>query len=326
MNLPSRRIAGATVGLILAVVLIFAWVNKDNSAPPFSDIALNEVATAENPALSRSEGDDADGVVVLNLPAADSRVVGDAFVDALASILGEELSSFWGWRPNDLGLIGPGWWTDNVNNIQLGKLEVTRQSCRILKTRMARFNDTDAFNRDLEQAESAFFNDAQKWMLPSAEKKFREGVVSVEAYRASLATGNATFHPRSDHLYDLLGYYKDILGSCHALLVRQQEVDGSAVSMFRTDDYFYYSLGVVQALHALSQATLVDFREELDSRSLAALTQQALASLARGAVVEPCLVTNGDADGILANHRLNLAGYVADARQKLHSVRETLKK
>jgi hypothetical protein len=328
MNPRTKKIAAVVVIVLvlLFLALLVMRMGGGGSAPaPLGPVGASPAAPG-TPGLTPAEGDEPDDVIVVPVPPRDDRLVGEAFVSSVRGILEEELSSALGWRPNDLPLVGPGWWTDNVNNRQLGKLEVVRHSCRILKTRLARFDDSDAFRPELERAESAFFNDATRWALPSAEKKLREGCGGLREYEESIADGRALFHTRSTSLYDLLGYYKDVLGSCHSILIRQQEADGADVSTFRTDDYFYYSRGVVEALHVMVSAIATDFHEELEARSLLDLTGQALGSLQRGAELEPCLVTNGDLDGLLANHRLNLAGFVADARQKLHSVRETLKK
>ncbi len=312
----------------IVLTTLFAACSSDTSAPGDGAPApsMTDEETPEVIPVGRGEGDDDDDVLLAQMPAVGDRVVGSAFAATLADILDEELHSGLGWRPNDLFLIGAGWWTDNVNNKQLGKLEVVRQTCRILKTRIARVDDSSAFDARIEKAESAFFNDATRYMLPSAEKKYREGVAAIRDYAEGLSDDASLFQARSNNLYDLLGYYKDVLGSCHSTLVRRHEPDGSRVSTFKADNYFYYAAGVADAIARMGRAIEIDFREELATRSLIDLNDQALLSLERGASLEPCVVTEGNADGVLANHRLNLSGYVADARQKLHSVRETLKK
>ena len=322
-----KQLLGASA-LVVVLTNLLAACSSDTSAPGDGG-PVPSAADGETPAVipvARGEGDDDDDMLLSPEPVVGDRVVGSAFAATLADILDEELQSGLGWRPNDLFLIGPGWWTDNVNNTQLGKLEVVRQTCRILKTRIARVDDSSAFDARIEKAESAFFNDATRYMLPSAEKKYREGVAAIRGYAEGLTDDTSLFQARSNNLYDLLGYYKDVLGSCHSTLVRRHEPDGSRVSTFKADDYFHYAAGVADAIGRMGRAIEVDFHEELASRNLLDLNDQALVSLERGASLEPCVVTEGDADGVLANHRLNLSGYVADARQKLHSVRETLKK
>ncbi len=322
-----NKLLGVAAVAVVLILLLAVW-RAESPLPGQEGAGAGAPAqtTDEVIPVARGEGDDADDMVLSAAPPANDRLVGSAFATTLADIIDEELGSGLGWRPNDLFLIGPGWWTDNVNNKQLGKLEVVRQTCRILKTRIARVDDSSAFDGRVEKAESAFFNDATRFMLPSAEKKYREGVAGIRDYGRGLAEESALFQARSNNLYDLLGYYKDVLGSCHSTLVRRHEADGSTVSTFRADDYFYYAVGVSDATGRMGEAIKIDFREELESRNLIELMDQALASLTRGAALRPWVVTEGAADGLLANHRLNLSGYVADARQKLHSVRETLKK
>ena len=57
-------------------------------------------------------------------PSGDHDVQGTLFVDSVIKPINHELNErFWGWRPNDIINI-----TDNVNEIQLGTLEVTRRT------------------------------------------------------------------------------------------------------------------------------------------------------------------------------------------------------
>lgn len=321
------RFLAAAAAVIVVIIIIAVWrAGPGGSDPSSAGLTTDEAAEIAPVPVARGEGGDADDVVMVEKPVSDNRVLGATVAFTMADIVDEELNSGLGWRPNDLFLIGPGWWTDNINHVQLGKLEVARQSCRILKTRMARNDDADVFDTRLEQAESALFNDPTRYMLPSAEKKYREGVKAIRAYGEALDGGDAVFRARSNNLYDLLGYYKDVLGSCHSTLVRERESDGSTVSTFKADDYFYYSKGVADAVARMGRAIERDFKEEVTARSLKPLLNQALLVLEKGATLEPWVVTNGAADGLLANHRLNMSGYIADARQKLHAVRETLVK
>ena len=58
---------------------------------------------------------------------------GVAFVTATIKPLSYELNDrFWGWRPNDILDF-----TDNINNFQLGVLEVTRRTTVILTERLS---------------------------------------------------------------------------------------------------------------------------------------------------------------------------------------------
>jgi hypothetical protein len=49
-------------------------------------------------------------------------------------------------------------------------------------------------------------------------------------------------------------------------------------------------------------------------------------ALGRGALLKPVVVFDGSPDGLLANHRRNLDGFITEARQKMYSIREELEK
>nr|MBL0731683.1 hypothetical protein [Desulfobacterales bacterium] len=69
------------------------------------------------------------------------QVKGVAFVSAAIKPLAYELDErFWGWRPNDIINV-----TDNVNNFQLGVLEITRRTVVILAERISRTGSSAAF-------------------------------------------------------------------------------------------------------------------------------------------------------------------------------------
>ncbi len=51
--------------------------------------------------------------------------------------------SFFGWRPNTI-IFGKFGLTDNVNNIQLGVLDVARRTVTVLNENMTRFAVTEA--------------------------------------------------------------------------------------------------------------------------------------------------------------------------------------
>jgi hypothetical protein len=82
-------------------------------------------------------------------PAAVSEVQlagGVRFIDACIEPMEYELRErFWGWRPNDILDF-----TDNVNNYQLGVLEVTRRTAVILAERISRTGSTAAFDPNLK--------------------------------------------------------------------------------------------------------------------------------------------------------------------------------
>ncbi len=245
---------------------------------------------------------------------------GVAFVDAAIKPLGHELNGrFWGWRPNDIVNF-----TDNVNNYQLGVLEVTRRTVVLLAERISRTGTTDAFNRNLENAMNWLMVKADRYWFPSPESKYKESIEELEAYKKELLEGRGSFYTRTDNLIPLLSSYEDLLGSCDENLVKQNNEEGSRVSLFKADDYFFYAKGVASALATILEAIHHDFSKTLENRHATELLHHALESCRQAAELDPLLITNGELDGILANHRANMAAPISHARFYIGQLIKTL--
>ncbi|RLB93844.1 MAG: hypothetical protein DRH76_09790 [Deltaproteobacteria bacterium] len=248
------------------------------------------------------------------------QVPGVAFVDAVIKPMAHELHDrFWGWRPNDILNF-----TDNVNNFQLGVLEVTRRTAVILAERVSRAGSTEAFDKNLENAMNWFMVSADKYWFPSPEGKYKEGLKELAAYRDRLERGGARFWTRTDSLIPLLAAYEDLLGSCDENLVKAKEADGSEVSFFAADDYFFYAKGVASALYEILHAVEKDFYVTLEARRGLGVLHHAIESCHHAIEIDPIVVTNASLSGILANHRANMAAPISHARFYLGVLIETL--
>ena len=245
---------------------------------------------------------------------------GVAFVEALVKPLRYELEErFYGWRPNDILDF-----TDNVNNFQLGTLEVTRRSVVNLAERISRTGSTDAFDPTLENAMNWFMIKATRYWFPSPESKYQAGLDELEKYMAKLKQGRATFHTRTDNLIPLLTAFEDLLGSCDENLVKFVEDDGTPVSFFKSDDYFFYAKGVASAMLTIMEAVEEEFHTTVDTRRGAELLHHAIQSLHHATEIEPWIITNASLNGILANHRANMAAPVSHARFYIGALIKTL--
>ena len=241
---------------------------------------------------------------------------GVTFTTALIVPLNYELRErWWGWRPNDIINV-----TDNVNNFQVGVLEVTRRTTVILTDRISRSSSTDALDKHLENAMNAFMISADRYWFPSAESKYKEGLEELKAYAESLQKGQAHFFTRTDNLIPLIRSFEDLVGSCDENLIKTNEADGSKVSHFMADDYFFYAQGVASALHIILQAVQEDYKEVLESRRAADDMHLAIESLHRAMQIDPIYITNADLSGILANHRANIAATISRAQSYLQVV------
>jgi hypothetical protein len=265
-------------------------------------------------------GDGATAVTGHGATPAAPQVPGVAFVDAVIKPMKHELyDRFWGWRPNDILDF-----TDNVNNYQLGVLEVTRRTAVILAERVSRAGSTESFDRNLENAMNWFMVSADKYWLPSPEGKYKEGLKEFAAYRDRLKLGGARFWTRTDSLIPLLIAYEDLLGSCDENLVKAKEDDGSDVSFFAADDYFFYAKGVANALYEILHAVEQDFYPTIEARRGLEVLHHAIESCHHAIEIDPLVITNASLSGILANHRANLAAPISHARFYLSVLIETL--
>lgn len=234
---------------------------------------------------------------------------GWAFAEAVVTPLENELSRFYGWRPNDL--IKP---TDNVNNIQLGVLDVTRRTVEVLTERIAKTGSIQSYHESLFKARSNFNYSPYKFWLPSAESEYENGIKEINKYKKKLGTGEATFYTRSDNLIYLLDLYRGILGSCEENLVKVKEENGDEVSFFKADDYLYYAQGVSMAMCEVLKAIEIDFEETLKARNSEESIHHAIEALEHAQHIHPIIVLDSDFSSFFANHRANMAAPLGHAK------------
>ncbi len=254
-------------------------------------------------------------------PSGDHDVQGTLFVDSLIKPINHELNErFWGWRPNDIINI-----TDNVNEMQLGTLEVTRRTAVALTEKISRTGSASSLNPHLENAMNFFMINADSYWMPSAEGKYNDAIAELKKYRKQLVNTQASFYTRSDSLIPLLQTLEDLLGSCDENLVKQKEDDGEPVSTFRADNYFYYAKGVARAMTMILHAVDVEFTGLLETRNSKDVLHHAIESAHHAAQLDPWLmVTEASLNGILANHRANMAAHISHARYYLGLLVKTL--
>jgi hypothetical protein len=250
-------------------------------------------------------------------------VGGEVFATTVIAIMEHELDGTTGWRPNDFVLWGPHLWADNNSNRQLGIIQALRESVRVFKDHLTKVSSNE-FDPNLVAADTAFRNDAEKFWLPSAEGKFREGIRHLRAYVDGLKATPPRSRPinqRNIELIRLFQAWSDLLGDAHANLYRQPE------SVWRTDDDFYHAQGFAHVMFYLVQAVGREYQHEFETKPVVrTLFDEVAAALGQAAVMKPLIVLDGTPDGLFANHRRNLDAYISEARQKMYSIREELEK
>lgn len=252
---------------------------------------------------------------------ADGRQRGVYFMDKLIEPLEYELEErFWGWRPNDILNF-----TDNVNEMQVGKLEVTRRATIALTERISRSGSAEALNPHLERAMNWLMVKSDSFWFPAAENKYKDAIAEMKTYRSRLEKGRDNFYTRADNLIPLLKTLEELLGSCDHNLVKLEEKDGSPVSTFHADNYFYYAKGVAIAMDSILKGVEKDFERTLETRGGSDILEHAIHSCHIAAGIEPWLcVTEGSLNGILANHRANMAAHISHTRFYMNLLIETL--
>ena len=238
-------------------------------------------------------------------------VRGTAFVSALIEPMNFELHHRrFGWRPNDAF----SFFTDNVENHQLGVLEVTRRTSEKLVERIARTGSTVKFDKSLKTARSKFNNDPKKYWLPAAEKSYAQAITELKSYRKRL----------NQNLIHLLKSYEDLLGDCDDDLVKTHEESGARVSTFKADDYFYYAQGVSSSMATILEAVMVDFAPVLDSRGATTDLHHAVLKLQNATDLNPLFIQESNYGGFFANHRANMAASISHARAYIQFVIKTM--
>jgi hypothetical protein len=240
-----------------------------------------------------------------------------------------ELHTGFGWRPNDFFLWGPKVGPDNNSDRQLGIIQAVRETTRIFKDHLTKVS-SNQYDPNLVIADTDFRNDAEKWILPSPESKYEDGIERLKKYVAGLHTtppSSRELNTRAVELVRLVQAWTDLLGDAHANLYRTAKDDGSPVHSWDCDHYFYHSQGYAHVMYHMLLAIEREYAGQLkDDPVLKTMMDESIDALGKAAVMKPIVVMNGWPDGIFANHRRNLDAYITEARQKMYSIREELQR
>lgn len=320
------KITLSAVGAYLAVCLVLAW---------WWDYEPSEFAVRENAALMAQSTN-------------DNLVTGYVTTATLVTIGDTLLSKRGGYLSNDR--FPPGVWMDNVPEWEFGLLTMLRDTARVYRNDLSRSQSQSVEDPDLSEAEGKFFFDNNSWILPQTEDEYRDGLKLLESYLARLADQgqtNAQFYARADNLQQWLAAVETRLGSMSQRLSasvgkRQLNTDlaGDAAASQATsapkdqlvktdwlmiDNVFYETRGYTWALIHLLHAMEEDFGDVLDKKNARVSLQQIIRELepTQDTLWSP-MVLNGDGLGLLANHSLVMASYIARANAAIIDLRTLL--
>src|SRR5258708_5590598 len=116
-------------------------------------------------------------------PVAKPFIPGEVYATTLAEIVDHELHTGFGWRPNDLFIWGPTVMADNNASRQIGIIMAVRETSRVFKDDLTKISSNE-YDPNLVVADTDFRNDAERWILPSPERKYRDGVKHLRLYVA----------------------------------------------------------------------------------------------------------------------------------------------
>jgi hypothetical protein len=323
---PQRRWVRWLLGLFAGVLLLnLALMLHWGRQPPGFDVAAS--ARAE---LSTAGG---------------QAVPGTTMTTAMITLGETLLGKPGGFLHNDR--LPPGVLMDNMPGWECGVVMALRDAVQALRDDFTRAKSQSIENLDVKRADMKLAMDPKAWMLPAAEDAYREGIDALRAYLADLAGGRARFYPRADNLGRYLALVEKRLGNfgvrlgaaAGASLGSSAEPGGGgdgarsglggaalgaadlsagpvpleeAFDPARVDDVFFCSRGYSWALLHLLRAAQVDFGPVLADKNAVAPVQRIVQDL-EGAIkpMRSPVVLNGGGFGLLANHSLVAASYVA---------------
>ena len=244
----------------------------------------------------------------------------------------------------------PGVWLDNVPSWEFGVLVQIRDMSREMRLDFSRSQSQSAEDPDLSEAEGQFYWDNASWVFPATEGEYRKAIQYFDRYLKRLADPNhadAQFYARADNLRNWLGGVSTRLGSLSQRLssaVGKRQLNtglaGDSAATQATpvppesevktpwleiDDVFYEARGHTWALIHLLHAIDHDFKDVLEKKNARVSLQQIIRELepTQQPIWSP-IVMNGDGFGLVANHSLVMASYIARANAAIIDLRNLL--
>lgn len=261
-----------------------------------------------------------------NLPALESRQVlppGIATTRMLQATVHTLLDKPGGYLGNDL--MPPGLWLDNMAAFERGAMAASRDLVRAMRRDFSHAPDVALEDQDLLRAEPRFFFSGSDWF--ASEDEYRRGIVALDSYaqRLDALPPGAQFHARADSLARWLQDVEARIDTHIQSLGAATAEEEARTDWFLIDDAFYEARGYAWALRGQQDAVAVDFAVVLADARLADVQRRVMVELdGTQKPVRSPLVMNGSEYGVVANHSLVMAGYLARARAGIQQMREKL--
>lgn len=277
-----------------------------------------------------------------------SKVIGDATTSALIYSVETLLNKPGGYQSNDI-LVKLKLY-DNMPNFEKGVIFMARDLANAMRLEMSRSKSQSIEDPSLKDATPLLNMDTDRWILPSTESRYSEGVEGYKDYLARItdpSVQNAQFYARADNLTYWLDLVSKRLGSysqrLSASIDRERlntDLAGDASAEQSTasnqsvevksdwlliDDTFWEARGGCWALIQYLRAIEEDFSSVLEDKNALVSLQQVIRELegTQQTMWSP-MVFNGAPFGIVSNHSLSMANYISRANAAIIDLQDLL--
>ena len=247
--------------------------------------------------------------------------------EGVTHALGEQLSTLFGWLPNDLLLVPQ--ILGNTVSYQSGVIYATRPASDMIAKTATRYGKTDTIDKRLVDATSRYFTYSEKvwgfWFIYDAEGKYKEGIKSWRAWASSVGTNakNAgVYNVKTDDTYQIIKYCANMTD--YALGILNNEKMGH----FESDNNIYYTKGICAVVSNVLRA-LVAVVSSVVERGGQENVDEALRRLDYVAEFNPlyCVAgANEIGDAMLPNHVAALARHIDVANNRINDMLDSMEK
>jgi Uncharacterized protein conserved in bacteria (DUF2333) len=260
-----------------------------------------------------------------DLPANGSRAVA-----VMSALMDREVSKH-GWKPDNPWFY-PTQMMDNMPNYQIGILKTVRQTALELKDHVARLRGAGGTDKDLEEAYQSLNFPPDKWFIntsapfvsSSSGNNYDRAVASLRKYNARVASGQALYERRSDTLSATLDRIALSLGNASNSLDQQAEAGQKKWIDLKADDVFYDTRGQAYAASLVLAALRNDYSDLVAARQLNKLWDDMQQDLRELVMIDPLIVTNGKAGGLVPNDLQAQNAKLGQVRSRLREITSIL--
>ena len=219
----------------------------------------------------------------------------------------------------------------NKASFQRGVNQALRRTTTELVDTLGRVRGTSQVHQDLQDARTSLAYPEEAWYLSTSgpikptPSMYRQGMLSLNKFNASLASCSAVFDARADNLMQFLDRIANDIGSTSAILRDRSENYNSGWFDTRADDRFWFAFGQLYGYYGILKAAHGDFQQVIDQKNLAQLWDTMEQQLAAALKIQPFIISNGNESGwIMPTHLATMGFYVLRFRSNLVEIRSIL--